>query len=82
MQIEYYYILFLIFAVLAYFIVTDNSIAQAFVYLTKLVELKYRKTQWWLLHNPSNPVVKYFMWRRSIKLGKQLQKEFDKVGDE
>lgn len=82
MQSEYYYFLFLIFAVLAYFIVTDDSVAKAFVYLTKLVELKYRKTQWWLIHNPKTPWAKYFMWRKAMKLAKQLQKEFDKSNNE
>jgi hypothetical protein len=30
-----------------------------------------------LIHNPANPIVKYFMWRRAYKLAKELQDEFE-----
>ena len=73
-----YYIWLTVFAVVMYFIVTDESIAAAFYYITKLVKSNYEKQKWWLLHNPRNPVVKYLMWRRSMKLAKELQKYFDK----
>ena len=72
-----YYIWLTVFAVVMYFIVTDESIAAAFYYITKLVKSNYEKQKWWLLHNPRNPVVKYLMWRRSMKLAKELQKYFD-----
>ena len=78
MQIEYYYFCFFLFALVAYFIVTDESVAKAFHYLSKLMQNEYNKKKWWLLHNPRNPLVKYFMWRRAMKLAKELQKEFDK----
>ena len=72
-----YYIWLTVFGVVMYFIVTDESIAAAFYYITKLVKSNYEKQKWWLLHNPRNPVVKYLMWRRSMKLAKELQKYFD-----
>ena len=72
-----HYILFAIFAVAAYFIVTDESVAAAFYYVTRLVKAYIQRQLWWLLHNPRNPVVKYMMWRRSMKLAKELQKYFD-----
>lgn len=75
---EYYYFCFFIFAILAYFVVTDDSVAKAVYYLGKLFKLRYEKTKWWLLYNPRNPVVKYLMWRRAMKLAKELAKEFDK----
>ena len=71
-----YYAWFIVFAVVAYFIVTDDSVAAAFYYLTKLAKANYEKQKWWLLHNPRNPVVKYLMWRRALKLAKELEKEF------
>jgi len=73
---EYYYIWFFLFAIAAYFIVTDNSVAQAFYYVSKLLKFQYGKTKWWLLNNPRNPIVKYLMWRRAMKLAKELEKEF------
>jgi hypothetical protein len=75
---EYYYFLFFIFALFGYFIVTDESVAKAFYYVTKIVQSEYIKKKWWLIHNPKTPWARYFMWRRSMKLAKELQKEFDK----
>jgi hypothetical protein len=43
--------------------------------LTQLARVQYEKTKWWILHNPANPIVKYFMWKRAIKLAEELQKE-------
>lgn len=71
-----YYIWFAIFAIVAYFIVTDNSVARAFYMLTQLARVQYEKTKWWILHNPANPVVKWMIWRRSYKLAKELEAEF------
>lgn len=78
---SYYYGLFLIFVILAYLIVTDNSVATYFVLLQKFVKIKYQMLKWWILNDPRNPIVKYFMWRRSIRLAEELQKEFEKERD-
>lgn len=69
---------FVIFSLLAYFIVTDNSVARAFYMLTQLTRVQYEKVKWWVLHNPANPIVKYFIWRKSMKLAEELMKEFEK----
>jgi len=71
-----YYGWFIVFAVVAYFIATDDSVSAAFYYLTRLIKVYYEKQKWWLLNNPRNPVVKYLMWRRALKLAKELEKEF------
>jgi len=72
-----YYIWFALFAIAAYLIVTDNSVARAFYMLTQLARVQYEKTKWWILHNPANPIVKYFIWRKAYKLAQELKKEFD-----
>ena len=71
-----YYAWFIVFAVVAYFIVTDESVAAAFYYMFKLAKSNYEKQKWWLLNNPRNPVVKYLMHRRSMKLAKELMDEY------
>ena len=73
---DFNYILFALFAVVMYFIVTDESIAAAFYYVIKLGQGYIQRQWWWLLHNPRNPVVKYMMWRRSMKLAKELMDEY------
>lgn len=70
------YIYFVIFFCIAYLIVTDNSVAKAFYMLTQLAQVQYEKTKWWILHNPANPIVKYFIWRKSMKMAEELMKEF------
>ena len=72
---EIYYFWFFLFAVAAYFIVTDESVAKLVNYASKLIKFQYEKTKWWILHNPANPIVKYLMWRKAYKLAKQLQDE-------
>ena len=69
---DFHYILFVIFAVAAYFIVTDESVAAAFFYVTRLAKAYIQRQLWWLTHNPRNPVVKYMMWRRSLKLAEEM----------
>ena len=70
-----YYAWFIVFAVVAYFIITDESVAAAFYYVTRIVKNKYLIFQWWLIHNPKTPWARYSMWRRSNKLAKELMDE-------
>jgi hypothetical protein len=71
------YIYFVIFFCIAYLIITDQSVARGFYLLTQIVRVQYEKTKWWILHNPRNPIVKYFMWRRAYKLAEEIQKEIE-----
>lgn len=73
---EYYSFLFLIFVLSAWFIINDESVRKAFVYITDLISIKFRMRVWWLLNNPRNPVVKYMMKRRSEKMAEELLKQF------
>jgi len=75
---EYYYFTFFIVAIAGWFIFTDESIKKAFVYVTDILVNKYRGWRWWLFNDPNNPIVKYFMWRRSMKLAKELRAKIDK----
>jgi len=70
-----YYIWFGLFAVISYIIISDKNTSAAFVYIVDIAKIGIRKRIWWLKNNPSNPIVKYLMWHRSIKLAKELQKE-------
>jgi hypothetical protein len=70
-----YYVWFIVFAVVAYFIVTDDSIAAAFYYVTRLIKNRYLIFQWWLIYNPATPWARYSMWRRSNRLAKELMDE-------
>ena len=71
------YIYFIIFACIGYLIFTDEGIAAAFYYMLKLAKSNYEKQKWWLLNNPRNIVVRFFIDRRSMKMAKELMKEFE-----
>ena len=72
-----HYILFTLFAVAMYFIVTDDSVAAAFYYVTRLVKAYIQRQLWWFTHNPRNPVVKYMIHRRSLKMAEDLMREIN-----
>ena len=73
-----YYIWFGLFAVISYIIISDKNTSAAFVYIVDIAKIRIRKKIWWLKNNPSNPIVKYLMWKRSIKMAKEIQKELKK----
>ena len=70
------YIYFIIFFCIGYLIVSDASVARLFVLLTALARIQYQKIKWLLLYNPSNPLVKFIIHRRSLRLAKEMMKEF------
>ena len=66
-----------LFLIIGYFVVTDNSLATFLVLTQKRIELEYEKLKWRIMQSPDNPIVKYMIWRRSIKLAKELRKELN-----
>jgi hypothetical protein len=72
------YVYLIIFACAAYLIVTDESVAKAFYYVTKIIQIQFAIFWWWFIHNPKTPWTRYSMHRRSIKLAKELMKELEK----
>ena len=75
MTVQYTYLI--IFFCIGYLIVTDQSVAKAFTFISQLVKNKFAIFYWWLLNNPKNPIVKYQMHRRSMKLAEELMKEYN-----
>lgn len=74
----YYYGLLLFFGILFYIVGTQPTAAKFIVLAQRYIEIQYRKSKWWILNNPRNPVVKYFIWRRSIKLAEDVRKRLEK----
>lgn len=74
---ETYYIWLVLFAIVAYIIVSDRNVSDAFVYIFDITKNNIIKQIWWLKNNPKNPVVKYLMHRRSMEMAKELMKEFE-----
>jgi len=72
------YFWFALFLIIGYFVVTDNSLATFLVLTQKRIELQYEKLKWRIMQSPDNFIVKYMIWRRSIKLAKEFKKELEK----
>jgi len=71
-----YYFWFGIFMFVGYLIVTDISVAYAFTLVSKLIRFQYEKQKWWLLNNPRNIIVRWMMYRNSMRMAEELMKEF------
>ena len=72
------YAWFALFGIILYVIAVDENVAKAVDYVITLTKNNVRKQWWWLTNDPRNPVVKYLMWRRSMKLAKELRAKIDK----
>jgi hypothetical protein len=70
------YIYFIIFFCIGYLVVTDASVARLFVLLTGLVRVQYEKIKWYIQYSPDNPLVKFMIHRRSLRIAKELMEEF------
>ena len=72
-----YFFYLILFSICAYLIVTDKSISQAFIYILDIIKNKITTKVWWIMNNPRNPIVKYLMWKRSMKMAEDIMKEIE-----
>jgi hypothetical protein len=75
------YLYFLIFICIAYLIITDENVAGLVAYSSRLLKFHYEKTKWIILNDPRNPIVKYLIYKKSLKMAEQLIKEFENKRD-
>ena len=71
------YIYFIIFFCISYLIITDKNIAGLVSYSSNLLRLHYEKMKWMILNDPRNPIVRYLIYKKSLKMAEQLIKEFE-----
>ena len=69
---------FILFAFAAYFIATDESVAKAVFYISKIVRNKFEIMKWWAMNNPKLLWVRHSMHPRSMKMAEELMKELNK----
>ena len=75
------YLYLLIFFCIAYLIATDENVAGLVAYSSHLLRLHYEKTKWIILNDPRNPIVKYLIYKKSLRMAEQLIKEFENKRD-
>jgi len=80
MNPQYFWLI--LFCIVAYVVITDKNVAQAYDYVLKILNNKIRHHWWWMTNNPANPLVKYIMYRKNLKLAKELRAKIDKYYEE
>lgn len=73
-----YSVWFLIFILIGYFIVTDSSVARLFILIGYWFKSEYIKLRWRLFELPDSPIVRWRIHRNSLRIARELEKEFDK----
>ena len=68
---------FVIFIFIGYFIVTDSSVARLFLLIGYWIKSEYSKFKWRIFELPDSPIVRWKIHRNSLRIAKELQKEFD-----
>ena len=75
------YIYFIIFFCISYLIITDENVAGLISYSSNLLRLHYEKIKWIVLNDPRNPIVKYLIYKKSLKIAEEIIKEFENKRD-
>ena len=75
------YIYFIIFFCITYLIITDENIAGLVAYSSRLLKFHYEKIKWIVLNDPRNPIVKYLIYKKSLRMAEQLIKKFENKRD-
>ena len=75
------YLYFIIFFCITYLIITDENIAGLVSYSSRLLRLQCEKIKWIILNDPRNPIVKYLIYKKSLRMAEEIIKEFENKRD-
>ena len=75
------YLYFIIFFCITYLIITDENVAGLISYSSNLLRLQYEKIKWIILNDPRNPIVKYLIYKKSLRMAEEIIKEFENKRD-
>ena len=75
------YLYFIIFFCITYLIITDENVAGLISYSSRLLKFQYEKIKWIVLNDPRNPIVKYLIYKKSLRMAEEIIKEFENKGD-
>jgi hypothetical protein len=75
------YLYFIIFFCITYLIITDENIAGLVAYSSRLLRLQCEKIKWIILNDPRNPIVKYLIYKKSLRMAEEIIKEFENKRD-
>jgi hypothetical protein len=67
----------ILFAILAYLILTDKNVADYLTLVFKIARLNIDRTLWMIRLHPKNPITNLMMRWKYDKIARELQKEFN-----
>jgi hypothetical protein len=71
----------ILFAILAYLILTDKNVADYLTLVFKIVRLNIDRTLWMIRLHPKNPITNLMMRWRYDRIARELQEEMERSKD-
>jgi len=71
----------ILFAILAYLILTDKNVADYLTLIFKMTRLNIERMFWMIRLHPKNPITNLMMRWRYDRIAKELQEEMEHSGD-
>jgi hypothetical protein len=72
----------IIFAIIAYLIITDKNVADYLTLVFKIAKLNIDRTLWMIRLHPKNPITNLMMRWKYDRIAKELQEEMERSGDQ
>jgi len=70
----YFYFWGFLLIIIVYFIVSDPGIGQLVYMFGRWLDINFQKYKWMLLNDLRNPIVKWMIWRKSMKMAEKNKK--------
>ena len=77
----YYYVLFIIFSIIAYMIVIDNNVGVYITLIFKIFKVNTQRLFWMIRFHPRNPITNLIKRWEYDRLAKKLQREMESQSD-
>jgi hypothetical protein len=71
----------ILFAILAYLILTDKNVADYLTLVFKMTRLNIERMFWMIRFHPKNPITNLMMRWKYERIARELQKEMERSAD-
>lgn len=72
----YYYILFIVFTVIAAMIVLDDNVGVYIILIFKIIRVNLERFFWMMKYHPNNFITTWIQNKKYDRIAKELEKEF------
>jgi hypothetical protein len=71
----------IIFAIIAYLIITDRNVADYLTLVFKMMKLNIERSLWMIRFHPKNPITNLIMNWKYDRIARELQEEMERSKD-